>query len=508
MKTFLAFICGALWLASATIQAAPWEPGLVARIHFAGGDAVSADPNAIPLRNLWSTPEALVLRAQTVAKLARFLDAWAPSELAPGQVPNWQSQPLLTDLCQSEWQLELQQPQAGAVAFSLAVRLDNARAQAWQTALNPLLAGWKQSSPAHHGYLLAKAGWLFFALDNAPAPAAAVAIPSLNHAWLTAEVDWTRLAVWFPAVAKFDVPQTRLQVAASHGNFDVTGRLFLAQPLPALEPWQFPSNLVHSPFVSLTAARGISDWLRQQPWAVSIGINPLPNQIFTWVEPQIPFLTYAALPAPHALATLPKVNRVVTDQLLSLAQSPNLIFRGLYLDSTNDQLTLIGLPFMAPYLQAKRDASGDFLVGGFIPVSPRGKPAPPELFARLSQPNLIFYHWEITAERLKTFPELYQLTLLATGHRQLEAGTASDNWLKHLGPTLGPTVTTATEISPTELSFTRRAPAGLTAVELIALGSWLEAPNFPGCDLRMPPPRPHHHRPPAPGTPAPNVPHQ
>jgi len=163
---------------------------------------------------------------------------------------------------------------------------------------------------------------------------------------------------------------------------------------------------------------------------------------------------------------------------------------------------------MAPYIELKTDASAQFLLAGFLPPPAMRKPAPPELFARLNQPNLVFYHWEITADRLKIFPELYQLMFLVTWHKQLEAGTAADNWLKRLGSTLGPTVTTATEISPTELSFERKAPAGLTAVELVALGSWLEAPNFPGCDLRLLlSPRTHHRPVPAPGIPAPNVQH-
>jgi len=500
------FISATLWLAAATAQAAPWEPGLVARIHFAGGNAVAADTNSISLKNVWTGPEALALRTQTLDKLARFLDGWVRQDLAPGLPAPWQSHALLNDLSLAEWQLEVHQPAAGAVAFSLAVRLDNAQAQSWQMALNPVLAGWKQSSPAHHGYVLRQGEWLYFELDNAPAQVVAGAIAGLNHTWLTAEVDWTRLAVWFPAVAKFDIPQTQLQVAGAKGNFEVNGHLYLAQPLPPLEKWQFPTNMVHSPFLSFTAARGISDWLRQQPWAVSLGINPLPNQVFTWAETQIPFLTFASLPIANTPSALTKLDRFITDNLKSMSFDSN--FSGAYLDSTNDQITLIGLPFIAPYLQSQSEASGKFLVGGFLPLALHGKPAPPELFARLNQPNLVFYHWEITADRLKIFPELYQLLFVVTGHRQLESGTAVDKWLIHLGPTLGPTVTTATEISPTDLSLQRNAPAGLTAVELIALGSWLEAPNFPGFDLRLPPPSSRHHRPvPAPGTPAPNAQH-
>jgi hypothetical protein len=505
MKTFLILVSATLWLVAATVQAAPWEPGLVARIHFAGGDAVTADPNSIPLKNVWSSPEAQVLRMQTLDKLAQFLDGWLRQAIAPSLPITLQTRPLLADLVQAEWQLEVRQPAGSAVEFSLAVRLANDRALAWQAVLNPVLSGWKQSSPSHHGYLMVKEGWLFFALDNAPAPVAAGAIANLNHAWLTAEVDWTRLAVWFPAVRKFDIPQTRLQVTGINGNFEATGHLYLTQPLPPLQKWQFPTNLVHSPFLSFTAARGISDWLRQQPWAVGLGLNPLPDQLFTWVEPQIPFLAFAAIPMPNGKAVLPKVAGFVNDGLRT--DPVNSPFFGVAVQTNTDNIIVTGMPLVDPFLQARQEPGGDFLFGGYIPQTPRGQVAPPELFARLSQPDLVFFHWEITSDRMKIFPQLYQLTFLFTMHRQLEGGTAANNWLKQLCPTLGPTVTTATEVSPTELAFARRAPAGLTAVELVALGSWLEAPNFPGCDLSMKMVRKKLPHPPTPSTPAPNAQH-
>jgi hypothetical protein len=35
----------------------------------------------------------------------------------------------------------------------------------------------------------------------------------------------------------------------------------------------------------------------------------------------------------------------------------------------------------------------------------------------------------------------------------------------------------------------------LTAIELFALACWLEAPDFPGCDLKMPTPAFHPRQP-------------
>ena len=50
------------------------------------------------------------------------------------------------------------------------------------------------------------------------------------------------------------------------------------------------------------------------------------------------------------------------------------------------------------------------------------------------------------------------------------------------------------------MTFTRQAPGAFTAVELFALANWLEADDFPGCNLKMPPRNPKFKRlhPPAP----------
>jgi len=411
---------------------------------------------------------------------------------------------LLEDLGQSEWQLDLHQPTADTVELALAVRLDNARAQAWQTTLAPVLQTWKMTSPQHHGYLTRNGAWLVLTLGNSPAPKPAGVITDLKGNWLAAEMDWGRLAVWYPEWRKLDLPKTRLEVVGRNGNFEVNGKLFLAQPLPALGAWQFPTNTIHSPFVSFTAARGISSWLRQQPWAVAIGLQTLPDQVFTWAMPQMPFQTLAAVPMAAAPAELPKLERALNSALHD--GTPDSSFKNLTLVATNNLVTVVGIPFVAPYFGAHREPNGEFLVGGFFPNPSRGKPAPPEFFARLGEPGLVYYHWENTSERMKIFPQLYQLLFVATRHHQLEATSAAGKWLDHLAPTLGPTVTQAFATAPNEITFSREAPAGLTSLELVALASWLEAPNFPGCDLRMPPPKLLRRMPP-PGGAAPFILH-
>jgi hypothetical protein len=157
---------------------------------------------------------------------------------------------------------------------------------------------------------------------------------------------------------------------------------------------------------------------------------------------------------------------------------------------TNNRISWGSMPFISPKVTALHEPAGDFLVGEFFPNTPITKPLPPELFARLGRTNLIYYHREITAERLKLLPQLTQLALMLTRHKQLDTKSAAAKWLDRIGQTPGTAVTEITQTAPDEWSLKRTAPAGLTAIELIALANWLEATNFPGCDLHLPPPRP------------------
>jgi hypothetical protein len=172
---------------------------------------------------------------------------------------------------------------------------------------------------------------------------------------------------------------------------------------------------------------------------------------------------------------------------------------------TNREISFGDLPFISPFVQAVSGQAGDFLFGGFFPNLPKSPPLPPELLAHFTQPNLVYYHWEITGERLKELPQMSQLVLLLTRREQLDGQSAASKWLDRAGPTLGSTVTEVTQTAPDELAFKRTAPGGLTAIELLAFANWLEAPQFPAFDLRLPPPRVRPERKPVqpPSTPPP-----
>jgi hypothetical protein len=111
---------------------------------------------------------------------------------------------------------------------------------------------------------------------------------------------------------------------------------------------------------------------------------------------------------------------------------------------------------------------------------------PPELFAALAPTNLVFYHWEITAERLPEVRPLSQFALMLAQRNQLDGKSASAKWLDRIGPKLDNTATTITQTAPDELTFTRRAPGGLIAIEFVVLANWLESTNFPLDGFQLP----------------------
>jgi hypothetical protein len=516
MNKYLTFLLSAALTAAVTAPAAPAAPDLIAQIHFAGAGQVSADPSAAEFSKLWVSPEALALRNQTLNKLSRAPFIWFQSKLSPGAGDGTrQLRPLLDDLLTAEWFLQVRDGANGSPEYALAIRLDAARAQLWQDNLQSVIEAWTGMSvqKTSNGWSLKKhlppnlirfvrAGdWVVLGVGQDALPvndelvrhvtAEKRPAPAEKNAWLTADLNWPRLARWFPSINPFDLPETQLRFAGRDHNLHLDGKFIFPQPLALnLEKWRMPVDTIHQPIISFTAVRGIAPWLERQAWLQPYELSPVPNQLFVWAMADMPLQTFAAVPVPDGEKALQQVEQKMS---ANIGWQSHLMLP-LTMTRTNNQINWSGLPFVAPTLQAVREPAGDFLFAGVFPNAPRTKPLPPELINQLAQPNLVYYDWEITAERLKLLPQLSQLALMVTRHKQLDGQSAADKWLAAIGPTLGNTATEVMQTAPNELSFKRSAPGGLTAIELTALASWLEAPNFPGCDLRLPPPmhrRPH-----------------
>jgi hypothetical protein len=511
MNRFLTVsFCAALIIAAAANAASP-SLDLIAQVHFAGGEQISADTNSLVFTNLWRSPEAQALREQTLNRLAH-----APFKLLSGRMSPQatdragQLRPLFDDLSQSEWFLNVRDATNGSPEFALVIHLDSDRARLWQTNLESVLESWtglsaeknrdgwelKKHLPPNLIRFVRAGDWVVFGwgqdelllndglvrrvlAEKRPAPIA-------KNYWLSADVNWARLARGFSLSVATNFPETQFEVVGRSNNLRFEGKFIFSQP-PALslKPWRMPTNTIHEPFVSFAAVRGFAPWLEKQGWAQPFEIQPLPDQAFVWALAQIPFQTFVAVPVENATNAIQQLGA-------KLAVGPHTNLQNPFLPSftvtTNDnRIAWRGLPFIAPILQPVREPAGDFLLAGLFPNSPNPSPLPPELLAQLDHTNLIFYHWEITAERLPEVRSLSQLALLLAGRPQFSAQSAAAKWLDHIGPTLGNTVTEITQTAPDEWTFKRKAPGGLTAFELVALANWLETTNFPCCNLRLSP---------------------
>lgn len=508
----------AVFFATAGAQA---QPDMLARIHFLGGDKISADPNHFAFTNEFCSAPAKALESQTLDKLSRAPGVWFKSKIPVGAGDGAaQLRPLLDDLLKSEWVFEMRAATNGSPEYALAIRLAGARAQIWQNNLQGLLESWTkipaQKNPA--GWQLKKheppnlvqfsrsGDWVVVDCGQNELQLGdriirqELAKTAAETNWLSADLNWPRLAQIFPKLQLFDFPKIQMQAVGRGGDLQFNGAFTLAQALPPLQAWRVPTNLICQPFASFTAARSIGPWLARQSWMGRARFQPPPDQVFVWTVEGLPFQTFAAALVPDSRVALAQLNR----NLSANTNWQNFFMGPPVTSMTNDEIFFGDVPFISPFVRAVHGPAGDFVFGGFFPNLPISSPLPPALQARLREPGLVYYHWETTAECYKALPQLTQLVLMLTQRQQLDGSSAAYQWLNHIGPALGSSVTVVTEIAPTELSFTRNAPGGLTALELLALASWLEATNFPGCDLRLPAvPQTHRPRRHPPGAPAP-----
>ncbi len=477
MKKFLIVLTVAL--AALAGRAALPQPDLIAQIHFAGGAKVAADKNYPAFANEFSSAEALALRRQVADKLA----LWLAKNLAAA-VPDGAAKlhPLLDDLQSAEWFLEARAAADGKADTAIAIKLDSARAQVWQANLKPFF-------PAATFQL--SGGWLIFDAGTGAAKCGANLAQKISAppaGWADVDVNWQRVGQWSPFVKSLDLPETALKISADATNLLINGKCFFPENLALkLDAWKMPTNTVHQPFVSFTAVRGMAGWLKSQSWAQPYLLAPVQNQAFIWAMGGAPFQAFYAVPVADANAALAHLDATL-QPVIAERNAHDGFVSPFTLEATNSRLTLIGAPMMAPYVQTLKEPSGEFLLAGGFPNTPRSKPLPPELFARLATPGLVFYHWEITAERIMSQLQLSQLALMLTRHKQLDGEAVPFKWVSKIAPSLGNTVTEITQTAPDQFTFTRRAPGGLTAFELLALANWLDAPDFPGCSLQLPPP--------------------
>ena len=367
-------------------------PEVMAQVHFAGAARIAADTNAMAFTNLWCTPEAQALRNQTLEKLAR-----APFDRFKSRIPSVTNdaagwfRPLLDDALGGEWFLQIRDATNGSPEYALAIHLPADRAQLWRTNLENVLTAWtglsventpngwnfKKHLPPDRVQFVRAGDWVVLGCGQDELPLTEEMVRRITagqrpdttdpNAWLSADLDWPRLARLLPAVLPLGLPETQVQMIGRGGDLHLDGKLVFPQPLRlALEPWRMPTNAMHMPIDGFAAVRGIRPWLEKQKWLQPYAFSPLPDQLFIWAMPQMPLQTFAAVPVPDALKALAEVNRKFSADTNWQRWS----MLPLTLEATNDQISWVGLPLLVPNLQALHEPAGDFLFADVFPNMP------------------------------------------------------------------------------------------------------------------------------------------
>jgi hypothetical protein len=276
-----------------------------------------------------------------------------------------------------------------------------------------------------------------------------------------------------------DWPRITVALAEEGTNVHTRAKVEFAKKLPPvqLEPWNVPISLMNGPQFSFTAARGFRNWLESlQAWK-NLKIGPAPNQVFAWALSGEGMNSYAATPLADASNTV----AVVTDRVLQkwgafFATNELVKFRRA---QTFNGLEWQGFPWLAPTLESRSITNGNFVVGRLFPLTPTDPPPQGYYDQVLGDPNLVYYDRELTDPRTTQWLFISQFARVVSGKPQMPFHCASLEWLKAIGPSLGPTVTRIIAPSPGRFDIDRTSTTGFTAIELHLLADWLESPQFP-----------------------------
>lgn len=495
--------------------------GTLLRVHFAGTVAIRQGADATQLKKILGLPETAPFRDYTLEKLARAPRQFWSKELPAGV--NDESaliQPLLQDLVQNEWLLEVRGP-VGKAEMVLAIQLNDQRAKVWNDHLSRLLNAWKLGSPtvlAGRGWEVKRPGtaqvfqfvrtgsWVLFGmgentlrllppLADQGAKGQRVA-PELKGRVLEVEANLPALGQWFPVLAKNALPPVKLTLTGRGDSLRTEMRFTYTEALPVkLDPWNVPTQFINDPLLSFTAIRGVAPLLSQVPLFRSLGLNPMPNQVYIWGMDSEQVQVFFAWPQPGATNAL----RPLALRLPNFAT--NLVERNLgnfmYVSNRAEWIWQ-GLPYVIPNVRTLQQGSESFLCAGLTPLLLRTSPPPAELFGQLKGgDNLVYYDWELTGGRLNHGRQFHQLHNMFNARQIPGTNVITEKWLVALTPHLGNTATEIRLTAPKELTLVRRSHLGLTGFELATLGRWIYSPGFP---FKFEPPPPLQRPPPKPVT--------
>jgi hypothetical protein len=545
LKTMGLGLAAALAACSGTPGQAAAEDIAAAAWHFAGGAALANNTNFDNVKKTLTLAASLDFQSLVLTRFSGWLGKSV--FLTTNEEAAAALRPLLDDLLSAESLGAAGGAADGPLSFMVALRLDDARAQAWQATLPKAAGGPGQSFQAQGftGRQWNLAGgqsfWLVRAKDwllagggdglrslqtqylqqisqhGRPAPA-------LNPSWLEADVDWPRLARWLPNFPRlFQLARTKITFTAADQSLFMSATVIYPKPVPwKFEPWRIPTRIIRDPLISFSAGQDIAAFMDPGEPLAKLTDNPLTGQFYLWALGEMGLQSYGAWPVANATNSL---QRVSTEAAAA--------FNGVFKEKAWGELlwqperkTLIWAnlcPILFPLLQVAPETNGQYLLASCFPLELRNKPAPEGLFQQFTgRTNLVYYDWEGTGNRLEQWrllsgmlPVLPRMQLLPSApnsaSRPPAARSASpsaatnnpsarprvrppivvvENWLSGVTPMLRDhdTVTEITRTAPAELTVARKSPFAVTSFELVLLSHWLSGTGSPGIIPSLLPP--------------------
>ncbi len=492
--------------------------------HFAGIGAVESAENAPTLQDVWRLPESRRLGRLLTERLARTPERQMFGRQAVANAERARiSQSLATLLLTFESFGEVNGLAGGRAHLSLAVKLAPLKA-----------AEWKQKLRRYFGAL----DWREFASDSADENLRWTAIKgdsALSARWAregewllfgAGNGDFSRMAEWKASIAGGVLPSSLSagDLLLLRGHADRLAEWLAGVSLPSfsdfevrfkpeengvrtmatihlreavefpLPDWNVPAKFIRDPIVSFSGARGLRSVIAQLPAANTLAERGIPEQFFSWSRrfvpssssmPVYPFPAYLAWSIP-----LEEVSGERLHQHLSALVGPEILASGrarlVSLPSLNKTMLQLRAPLVEPFVRGFTNRTHGVRIAGLFPLINQPRPVPDALLAQLdSAENLVYYHWEITQNRIDFSKNLFQLLAFLAGQPQMKADSAGLRWLDAVAPKMGNAVTLVTAPAPQTLELVRKSYFGFTGLELAAVARWLESESCPWIDAEF-----------------------
>ncbi len=489
-------------VSSSSRRGANLDP-LILRAHFVGLEQLLAAPEARHLKELAALRSSPVLRQQIAFRGALLPSFWL-GDVLPKNAPTQTNlfRPLIDDVLERESYLDY----TAAPDFLLAVRLSEDRARVWKTNLWQALNQWKLGTPvpatvgSFPGFEVKRtmmpgvirfvqAGeWVVVSAGTGKFARETEVLANIKStgrpakatgAWLQGTANLARFEGWVPALTNLqNLPIAHFSFSNRAGFVRTSMTWDFGKPHGwKPEAWKIPTNLAHEPLISFVAIRGLAPLVESFESLRYLGLKPTPNQIVGWGFGGVPFQFNYAVPYPGAAGAIKKLEPKLRELLLG---KDHLAMAGpLRLTTNQQEIVWSAFPGPVPHVSPVKDAGHEFLVVNCFPPMGGSNP-PPQLYQAFRDRNdIAVFDFELTSHRVPHWRQFYQLAEIGLSQPLSGTNTGVQAWLIEASTKLGEAVTEVKVTSPSQMNVARKSTTGLTAIELVTLGRWLDSTNFP-----------------------------